>query len=344
MKKGKTDYAIRLYRSFYDLVRKTPFLNYAAHKIMQSERVHHFPLYNVLYRYVVNIKAKQYLKAPPVLEIMVTDICNARCIMCPPEVNMGKTIMDQKLFERLCNEAEKLGIKKMIITGGEPLVDKKIIDKIRYAKTHGFLSVHMFTNGSLLNEKISRELIDSGLDSLTCSIDSSTKEEYEKIRVGLNFNKVVGNFQRFMKIRKNMESVRPLTRINMVCLPQNRKNRKNFRYIFAGHADIVEIIDSHNWGDNTFWTTDTKGEYTQKKRYPCHLLFSKIVIWPTGLIKKCSIACGENSSVGDIRHQALKNFINSKLVLDLKNAHLNYNFTEPGCDVCTHKESWWVDY
>ena len=343
MNDTKTTFVGSLYKDFYDLVRKTPFLNYLAHKVMQSEAVHHFPPYRVVYRQIIASKAKRYLRTPPVLEITVTDMCNAHCIMCPLEVHMGKTVMDQGLFERLCVEAEELGIRNMIITGGEPLLDKNIFAKIRYAKAHGFSYVQMFTNGSLLNKIKSRELISSGLDSLTCSIDSAQKEKYEKIRVGLNFDRVVDNFLRFMEIRREMKSCTPLTRINMVCLPQNRENRKEFRNVFGGHADIVEIIDSHNWGNGTFWTTDAEGEYTQQKRYPCHLLISKIVILPTGLVRKCSIACGKNSNIGDIRQVSLKYFLSSERVLSLKKAHLKYDFSEPGCDVCTHKESWWVE-
>jgi len=332
-----------VFKMFYEVVRKTPLLNHLAHKIMQSEWVHHFPLYRWLYWKLIKNKAERIKKAPSFLEITLTDKCNARCIMCPPEVHTGNTFMDNELYERIIKEAYDVGIRKLIITGGEALLDREIHRKISYAKDLGYEHIHMFTNGSLMNETRSEEIISSGLDSLTWSIDSSLKEEYEKIRVGLKFDKVISNMKGFSVLRNQMNSKKPLTRINMVALEENKLHRKKFREFFSNFVDIVEIIDSHNFaGSQSGLSTDSGKEYSQLTRYPCHLLFIKLVVWPNGIVRKCSIDYAEHANMGDLKSSSVNEVLNSTRLIDLKNRHLKCDFNEPGCDVCTFKESWWV--
>jgi len=328
---------------FYEFVRRNQFLNYMAHKIIQSERMNFFAPYRIIYENFIKKKSERIIESPPFLEITLTDICNARCIMCPPVIHTGKTIMSRELFENICREARVLGIERMIITGGEALIDRDIAKKIRFAKDVGFSYVHMFTNGALMTAERGREIIAAGLDSLTWSIDSSVREEYEKIRVGLNFDQVVANMRGFVELRREMQSETPLTRVNMVTLPENRSHRKEFREFFGPYVDIVEIIDSHNFaGSGRAGVTAEGNEYSQQKRYPCHLLFCKLVIWPDGQVRKCSIDYSAQARLGDATEQPLAEIVRSERVRRLKEAHLRRDFSEPGCQDCTFKESWWV--
>lgn len=333
----------RLYNSAYDFVRRHPSLNHLAHKITQGESLHRFPLYGTLYRRYIDNKARRFMKRPPRLEVTLTDACNARCIMCPPEVHLGKTMMDHNLFERIVHQAEELGIRKMILTGGEPLLDKRLEDKILFAKAHRFDSVHMFTNGSLMNEKRSVNIIQSGLDSLTWSIDSSREEEYERIRIGLHYHSVIANLKRFVEIRRELGHEKPLTRVNLVTLPQNQESRREFRQFFGEFVDVVEVVDSHNFAGNEAGIVTNRGlEYTQESRYPCHLLFNKIVVSPQGRVNKCSIDYAPHAVMGDLKEQSLKEILFSERFLGIKTNHLKCDFSEPGCLECTHKQSWWT--
>lgn len=329
-----------LLKIFYNVVRKTPLLNYLAHKVIQSEAINRFPPYKSIYTGLINKKASKLLRAPSILELTLTDTCNARCIMCPPQVHRGKTIMSREVFEKTVREGADLGIQKMVITGGEALLDRSLEEKIKYAKQHGF-EVQLFTNGSLMQEGRARSIIASGLDTLTWSIDSVYAEEYEKIRVGLDFNKVKTNISRFMRIRRQMRRKLPLTRINMVALPENRNSRKDFRRLFGPLVDVVEIIDAHNWGQGGFISGEDK-EYSQTTRYPCHLLFSKLVVWPDGTVRKCSIDYSPDAQMGILGENSLQEIFQCERMQSIKNAHLNSDFSEPGCVNCTFKESWWV--
>ncbi len=327
----------------YDLIRKNKVTNHIAHKLMQSEWLNRFPPYEALYRRVIRQKSAVLIRVPQLLEFELTDACNARCIMCPPEVHMGRTFVDHELFLRVTREAYDIGIRKMNLTGGEPLLDKKIFEKIKFAKKIGFDYVHMFSNGSLLNADKQEQILDSGLDSFTMSVDSAIESEYEKIRRRLKFQTVVGNMKQFHALRKSKNMTKPLIRINMVALPENKNSRKAFLDTFKPYGDMVEIMDSHNYAGGINEDISAR-EYSQTKRHPCHLLFNKAVINPFGFLKKCSIDHSSLAQISDMSKVSLKDALYSERFMSVKNEMLNYNFNEPGCDICTHKESWWVDH
>ncbi|NTW06820.1 MAG: radical SAM protein, partial [Syntrophaceae bacterium] len=92
------------------------------------------------------------------LRISVTDRCNLRCIYCMPEEGMQfkqhEDILRYEQIEQIVKEAAKLGINKVRLTGGEPLVKKDIeflIEKL--AKIDGIKELCLTTNGVLLAQK-----------------------------------------------------------------------------------------------------------------------------------------------------------------------------------------------
>ena len=123
------------------------------------------------------------------LRISVTDRCNFRCRYCMPEELYGEAFeflkKDQILsFEeiiRLCEIFISLGVKKIRITGGEPLVRKDVSDLINsISKINNKIEIAMTTNGYLL-EKYASKLYRSGLNRLTVSLDSLDNNIFQKM-------------------------------------------------------------------------------------------------------------------------------------------------------------------
>ena len=124
------------------------------------------------------------------LRISVTDRCNYRCSYCmPSEVfnNNYSYIAQNKILSyeeiiHLCSILKKIGLTKVRITGGEPLL-RKNIDKLVYKlKTEsGIHNVSMTTNGSLLTDNKLKLLKSSGLDSITLSLDTLDLKKITKI-------------------------------------------------------------------------------------------------------------------------------------------------------------------
>lgn len=119
------------------------------------------------------------------LRISITDRCNLRCIYCMPEEGV-KNICHEKILSydeitRICTVLAGHGLKKIKITGGEPLVRKNMTVLIRKLKAiPGIQSVTLTTNGVLLESCYDR-LIDAGIDALTVSLDTTERDVYQQI-------------------------------------------------------------------------------------------------------------------------------------------------------------------
>src|SRR5690349_17998375 len=100
----------------------------------------------------------------PEVRYEVTDNCNATCIMCPRdkhEHGREHGIMDQAKYEKSIDEVVKLGAQKTVLTGfGEPMLDKRLEDKVAYAHKKG-LGTYFITNASALTPRRSRKLMES---------------------------------------------------------------------------------------------------------------------------------------------------------------------------------------
>lgn len=118
------------------------------------------------------------------MRISVTDRCNLRCRYCMPDgirqIAMSE-ILTYEEIERICQIAAELGIKKLKITGGEPLVRKGCTDLIRrLKKVPGIEQVTLTTNGVLLTEYL-ESLKEAGTDGINISLDTCNAIRYQAI-------------------------------------------------------------------------------------------------------------------------------------------------------------------
>ena len=118
------------------------------------------------------------------LRLSITDRCNLRCGYCMPNGIVSLPMSEILSFEEIVfitSVLAELGIKKIKITGGEPLVRKGCNTLIRMLKEiPGIEEVTLTTNGVLLNENLDA-LLDAGLDAVNISIDTLNKEKYQMI-------------------------------------------------------------------------------------------------------------------------------------------------------------------
>ena len=129
------------------------------------------------------------------LRVSVTDSCNLRCIYCMEEKNNIFLKNDEKLTDdeiyRVIKESANLGIKKIRITGGEPLVRPGVANLInRINDIPGIEEIYLTTNGILLADMI-ENLAESGLKGVNISLDSLKEDRFKQLtRVG-KLNKVL---------------------------------------------------------------------------------------------------------------------------------------------------------
>jgi len=119
------------------------------------------------------------------LRISVTDRCNLRCIYCMPEDGVAwrphKEVLRYEEIETIVRAAADLGISKVRLTGGEPLVRLGIVDLVRMiARIDGIDDLAMTTNGVLL-AGYADDLADAGLDRVNISLDTLDPERFRRI-------------------------------------------------------------------------------------------------------------------------------------------------------------------
>ena len=119
------------------------------------------------------------------LRISVTDRCNLRCVYCMPAegiklISHNEILSFDEIYE-VAKVAVSLGVDKIRITGGEPLVRKNIVELVRMiASLDGLKDFGMTTNGIYL-KKYAQELADAGLHRVNISLDTVDPERYNQI-------------------------------------------------------------------------------------------------------------------------------------------------------------------
>lgn len=119
------------------------------------------------------------------MRISVTDLCNLRCVYCMPEEGVKKHCHSKNMsFEEIVSLVKAgvdLGIDKIRLTGGEPLVRRGIVDLVEeIGKIEGIGDLTMTTNGVLLAE-MAKDLKKAGLNRINISLDSFDPEKYRRI-------------------------------------------------------------------------------------------------------------------------------------------------------------------
>lgn len=119
------------------------------------------------------------------LRVSVTDNCNLRCVYCMDEKDNKFLKKDEKLTDdeiyRVVKESAKLGIKKVRITGGEPLVRPGVVDLIgKINSIEGIEEIYLTTNGILLADRLD-ELVKNGLKGVNISLDSLKEDRFNKL-------------------------------------------------------------------------------------------------------------------------------------------------------------------
>lgn len=119
------------------------------------------------------------------IRISVTDRCNLRCVYCMPEEGIESISHDRILtfdeIARICRVMAQSGLKKIKLTGGEPLIRRGIVSLVRQLKeVPGIEQVTLTTNGILL-EEMADDLVSSGIDAVTVSLDTLDRERFRQM-------------------------------------------------------------------------------------------------------------------------------------------------------------------
>ena len=150
------------------------------------------------------------------LRISVTDRCNLNCLYCKPEKGSSSyENLSAEEIVRICRIFSSLGITKVKITGGEPLLRKDICGIVKEIKALPEIqSLTLTTNGVLFLD-IAEELLQCGVDSVNFSLDSLSQESFHKITGNESFSVVLESIRKallldFKSVKINFTAIREL--------------------------------------------------------------------------------------------------------------------------------------
>ena len=191
------------------------------------------------------------------LRISVTDRCNFRCSYCMPAEIYGESyqflpkhkILTFEEITRLTKIFVDLGVSRIRITGGEPLLRKDLPVLInQIASINNILDLSLTTNGYLL-ERLSQELVDSGLNRVTVSLDTLDQEVFKQMSGrNLDINKIL--------IGIESASNKGLSPIKINCVVKRNVNEKSILGLinyFKNTQHIIRFIEYMDVGNLNKW-------------------------------------------------------------------------------------------
>jgi len=286
---------------------------------------------------------QKVLEAFPIhLDIEATSACNLKCVMCPrTEMIEAGSFWSVKAFDfdsykQLIDEGVKHGLCSVKYNYlGEPLMNKNIVEMVKYAKQAGVLDVMFNTNAALLTEEMSRALIESGLDKLFFSFDSPVPERYEQIRAGAKYDQVLANIKSFMRIREELGSIKPFTRVSMVLMQENKQEWQDYQRLFSPIVDAVAYVDylDHSGQSNP----ERAVVATEKKsnKYCCPQLWQRMFIHPDGVVTPCCIDSARELVMGNINQSSATEIWQGDAYQQLRKQHSAGSYDDvPTCARC----------
>jgi MoaA/NifB/PqqE/SkfB family radical SAM enzyme len=253
-------------------------------------------------------KLKITTEFPLQIDFELNYSCNFTCPMCTWNAesteNKGKaTWFDFEVYTEVIDDAVSKGLKSVRLNYiNEPLIRKDITKFISYARKAGILDIYFSTNGSLLSDEMSRELINSGLLRLQISLDAHTKETYEKIRTGGNFNDVIKKVLRFLEIRNEMNVKLPTLRVNFVKTETNKDELDDFVNFWEDKADSIGIQDLVGIMDGYGKKSDEElQKMSLSNDFKCAQPFQHLTLRYDGNVLPCCAFYGAETPIGQLK-------------------------------------------
>jgi hypothetical protein len=233
--------------------------------------------------------------------------------------------MEDSLYRPLVDECAASGCRELHLHNfGEPMLDKRIEERIAYAKQKGVRRVRIFCNGSLLTISRAKGLIEAGLDDLKISFDGATREEFERIRTPLKFDVVVQNIVEMVKMRNAAGSK---MRIRVACC--STTDKESTMQSLEKVVDAFSFGKLHNWGGQT--------EIVGRHRKPCSRLWRTFTVLANGEVSLCCLDYDGQQTLGRVGNgTTIREVWNGPVYREIRAAHRQARQSQiPLCANCT---------
>ncbi len=297
--------------------------------------IHKIP---ILRNIALNHMIKKYEAFPELLSIEVTNACNSKCIMCP-RANLTRKIrhMSADIFNKIIEDCRRMPLKKInLFWFGDPLCAPSIIDYMRRIRTAlPGVKLYISTNAELLTpERTDAILSEKLLDVINFDIDGMEKSTYEKIRIGVDFDRVIENVEYFMSARKKLGLKSPQTRVTIIKMDLTAGEIDRFVAKWSKIADKTDVNDYNTWlgtqkernvGDAL--QRSESGRFT----YPCLHPWNEMVIASDGNAGLCCLDYDLTAKLGNVRHESIHEIWHGAELKKFRNEIIKLNYSGISC-------------
>jgi pyruvate-formate lyase-activating enzyme len=263
------------------------------------------------------------------IQIGITNRCNLDCTFCPRRKSRRPVgAMDVSLFERLVREASGAVDTVDLSFDGEPFLHPAWRECVGICRRHGVRAM-LETNALLLDEPLSREALDSGLGSITFSLDAATAETYRRLKPSGDFERAERNVAAFLRLAR-LRRDRPYIQIQFVKTDENASEAAAFLRRWRGRgADAVHVKPMLNFAGSCGPAPALPA------RRPCLFLWSSLAVNWDGTVPLCCLEIEGRTLMGDARKNTLREIADSEPFREVRRLHLSGRYRDhPVCRNC----------
>lgn len=269
------------------------------------------------------------LKYPLQLDFELNNTCNYRCPSCTwsIETNENIKLFPLDVFKKIITDGVQKGLKALDMSFvNEPLLRRDLPEFIKYARDAGILDIAFNTNALLLTEKMTEELIESGLTRIQFSMDAYSENIYNIVRPGGNFKKVVHNILYFIK-RKNEEKGNGLlTAVSFLKMSTNEIELNDFVDYWQKRVNYIVIREYLSpYGTDSEFYHEKKKLFLEMRHkashFRCNKPWQRLVIRADGTVLPCCTFYATKLPVGNIYASSIDEIWNAPKMMKLRALH-----------------------
>ena len=301
---------------------------------------------------------KNFHKGMPMsLAIEPTTSCNLRCPQCPSGLRSFTRetgMLEKNVYEKAIDELHPYLTHLTFYFQGEPYLNPNFLAMVHYAHEKKIFT-HTSTNAHFLDEKKSRETVQSGLNQIIISIDGMTEENYRKYRIGGSLEKVIEGTKNLSQAKNELKSKTPHVvwqfiafEHNLHEIPLAKKMAKKYG-VNELKIKSAQIYDFENGNDlipkKSKWSRYQKiGEHyviKNKMLNHCWRMWQSAVITWDGNMVPCCFDKDAKYTMGNTLQTEIKNIWENPQYQSFRNLILKSRKNIDICKNCTEGTKIW---
>lgn len=268
------------------------------------------------------------------LQIETVTYCNGKCVFCPvKDMKRERGIIKDNLYNKIIVDCKDLKVPLEMVypfLNGEPFLDPKLFDRVAF--THETLPktrIGLFTNGSLMDESITEQIMKSGITDINISLNAISDEQRMKV-MGLELSTTCGNIA---YLKKRNDELGKNIWISVSVVSDTTLIQQEEKIAFLKFWEEVKIdpylFNNGNWAGITrplVWCSKT----------PCLRIFSDMTVLYDGRVNLCCYDLEGEEIFGDLNTQSVIEVWESEKFSQLRELHAKGQRNEHKlCGKCT---------